>query len=56
MIEPLRHPLLEDSSGRVRHGFLGRTGGVSNGLYRSLNCGYGSGDDRRRSEKTGRAR
>ena len=31
--------------GVVRHGFLGRRGGVSNGLYESLNCGYGSDDD-----------
>lgn len=30
---------------RARHGFLGRTGGVSGGLYASLNCGLGSGDD-----------
>ena len=45
MIEPISHPLLEDLSGRIRHGFFGRTGGVSEGLYRSLNCGYGSGDD-----------
>ena len=45
MIEPIRHALLEDPGGRVRHGFFGRVGGVSNGLYRSLNCGYGSGDD-----------
>ena len=29
----------------VPHGFLTRLGGVSNGLYRSLNCGRGSGDD-----------
>ncbi len=28
----------------VRHGFFGREGGVSEGLYHSLNCGYGSGD------------
>ncbi len=28
----------------VRHGFFCRTGGVSEGLYTSLNCGYGSGD------------
>jgi hypothetical protein len=28
-----------------RHGFLGRTGGVSTGLYSSLNVGLGSGDD-----------
>jgi len=28
----------------IRHGFLGRTGGVSEGLYASLNCGIGSKD------------
>ena len=31
---------------RVAHGFFGRTGGVSDGLYESLNCGPGSGDAR----------
>ena len=45
MIEPISHAFLDDPGGRVRHGFFGRAGGVSNGLYRSLNCGYGSGDD-----------
>ena len=45
MIEPIRHALLDDPNGRVRHGFFGRAGGVSDGLYRSLNCGYGSSDD-----------
>ena len=30
----------------IRHGFFGRTGGVSQGLYASLNCGPGSGDKR----------
>ena len=45
MIEPISHALLEDPGGRVRHGFFGRAGGVSDGLYRSLNCGLGSGDD-----------
>ena len=45
MIEPISHTLLEDPSGRIRHGFFGRVGGVSEGLYHSLNCGYGSGDD-----------
>lgn len=30
---------------RVRHGFLGRVGGVSTGELRSLNCGTGSGDE-----------
>jgi polyphenol oxidase len=30
----------------IAHGFFGRTGGVSSGVYESLNCGPGSGDDR----------
>ena len=30
---------------RVRHAFFSRRGGVSEGVYESLNCGYGSGDD-----------
>lgn len=29
----------------IRHGFFGRQGGVSTGLYASLNAGTGSGDD-----------
>jgi YfiH family protein len=29
----------------VAHGFFTREGGVSEGLYASLNCGLGSGDD-----------
>jgi len=29
----------------VRHGFFTRLGGVSAGIYASLNCGLGSGDD-----------
>lgn len=28
----------------IRHGFFGRKGGVSTGLYTSLNCAYGTGD------------
>ncbi|MEN8876054.1 MAG: laccase domain-containing protein, partial [Hyphomonas sp.] len=28
----------------IRHGFFGRMGGVSGGLYTSLNAGEGSGD------------
>lgn len=31
--------------GRVRHGFFTREGGVSSGLFSSLNCGFGSSDD-----------
>jgi polyphenol oxidase len=30
----------------VRHGFFTREGGVSSGIYASLNCGIGSNDDR----------
>ncbi|MBX7145942.1 MAG: peptidoglycan editing factor PgeF [Alphaproteobacteria bacterium] len=29
----------------MRHGFFTRQGGVSTGIYQSLNCGFGSGDD-----------
>lgn len=31
--------------GSVRHGFFGRRGGVSTGIYGSLNCGAGTDDD-----------
>jgi YfiH family protein len=30
----------------VRHGFFTRQGGHSGGLFASLNCGFGSGDDK----------
>jgi hypothetical protein len=30
---------------RIRHGCFTREGGVSGGIYASLNCGFGSGDD-----------
>jgi polyphenol oxidase len=30
----------------IRHGFFTRQGGVSTGIYSSLNCGLGSNDDR----------
>jgi hypothetical protein len=30
----------------IRHGFFGRRGGVSTGIYAGLNCGLGSGDAR----------
>jgi polyphenol oxidase len=41
--------------GRLRHGFFTREGGVSEGEFASLNCGYSSGDDADRVE-TNRAR
>jgi YfiH family protein len=38
-------PQFSDRNG-IRAGFFTRDGGVSKGLYASLNCGMGSGDDR----------
>ena len=29
----------------IRHGFFNRKGGVSKGIYKSLNCGLGSQDN-----------
>lgn len=43
MLTPITHPLL-DLAG-IRHGFFTRQGGVSAGLYDSLNTGVGSSDD-----------
>lgn len=34
------------NSNGIAHGFFGRQGGSSTGIYASLNCGYGSGDDK----------
>ena len=42
-VDPIRAPRLNEI-GRVQHGFFGRRGGVSQGLYASLNCGFGSDD------------
>lgn len=38
--------LLRDPTGGIRHGFFTREGGVSQGIYASLNCGLGSADAR----------
>jgi YfiH family protein len=43
-LEPLQSPLLAGLAG-IRHGFFTRRGGVSEGLYASLNVGRGSKDD-----------
>ena len=43
-----QHPALEitTTSGlQIRHGFFTARGGVSTGVYESLNCGFGSQDD-----------
>lgn len=43
--EPIRSPVLDDlARSGIRHGFFTRTGGVSEGIYRGLNAGSGSGD------------
>ena len=41
----LQSPNLARFAG-VTHGFFGRTGGVSKGVYTALNCGLGSRDER----------
>ena len=38
------HPMLDHP--RVAHGFFGRAGGVSEGIYAGLNCGPGSHDNK----------
>jgi YfiH family protein len=38
--------ILADGTGGIRHGFFTREGGVSQGVYASLNCGLGSADRR----------
>jgi len=41
----LTHGLIDALTG-IRHAFFTREGGVSGGIYRSLNCGLGSRDER----------
>ena len=45
MLEPIQSPELSRHDG-IAHGFFTRRGGVSTGIYASLNCGPGSKDDR----------
>jgi hypothetical protein len=45
MLPFLEDDLLKNNSGKVFHGFFGREGGVSSGIYESLNCGPGTDDD-----------
>ncbi len=44
MLAPLTARSLADATG-VAHGFFTRRGSLSEGIYASLNCGPGSGDD-----------
>lgn len=41
-LAPLTSPLLSD----LPHGFFTRNGGISKGIYESLNCGFGSDDNK----------
>ena len=36
---------------KIFHGFFNRNGGKSNGIYKSLNCGIGSKDNRNKVKK-----
>jgi len=45
MIPLIADPRLSTLAG-IRHGFFTRAGGVSSGIYASLNCGVGSKDER----------
>lgn len=48
-IPSLQHPALKtqtDSGLQIQHGFFTAEGGVSSGIYKSLNCGLESQDDR----------
>jgi YfiH family protein len=47
MLQPLEAQNLKRLAG-VRHGFFTREGGVSEGIYESLNCGPGSSDSAER--------
>ena len=35
----------------VRHCFFSKNGGISQGIYNSLNCGLGSNDDKKNVQK-----
>ena len=35
----------------IKHGFFNRKGGVSSGIYNSLNCGIGSNDKKKKCIK-----
>jgi YfiH family protein len=51
-LTPITHPLLDKAG--VRHGFFTRQGGVSTGIYESLNTGLGSTDDAKAVEQNRR--
>lgn len=46
-LKPVEASCLSSMTG-IRYGFFTRRGGVSDGIYASLNCGFGSDDDQTR--------
>ncbi|WP_428429648.1 peptidoglycan editing factor PgeF [Pararhizobium sp.] len=47
LLSPVQSPLLSSRAGNtIRHGYFTREGGVSDGIYRGLNVGLGSKDER----------
>lgn len=53
--DPVRSPILDEARAHgIRHGYFTRTGGISNGIYRGLNTGPGSADDRAHIEENRR--
>ncbi|GLR53149.1 peptidoglycan editing factor PgeF [Shinella yambaruensis] len=49
---PIESPLLTERAGKAaQHGFFTRAGGVSDGIYRGLNVGLGSKDERGKVEE-----
>jgi len=43
--DPSLAPAISPLLAPMAHGFFGRAGGASRGIYAGLNCGFGSGDD-----------
>ncbi|MBB3963628.1 peptidoglycan editing factor PgeF [Rhizobium metallidurans] len=53
--EPIQSALLKEATGdAIRHGYFTRQGGVSDGIYRGLNVGLGSSDERAKVEENRR--
>lgn len=54
-LEPIRSQLLSEEAAQIcSHGYFTRQGGVSDGIYESLNVGRGSQDDRAKVEENRR--
>ncbi len=52
LLSPVQSPLLASRAGSaIRHGYFTRKGGVSEGIYRGLNVGLGSRDERNHVEE-----